>query len=82
MFQTIAVLDDKNRYWELDLELSDGTEDFIYNEQWYPGDDAEVTVLAARVELKSRKGRTKVTKVDPECAENHISWQKISRQLR
>lgn len=81
MIQTVAVLDDKNRYWEIDLELRDGSEDFVFNEQWYPGDESEAFILAARVEIKTRKGRAKTININPEYVESYVSWQKISRQL-
>jgi len=81
MLHTVAVLDDKNRYWEIDVEVSEGSDDFVYNEQWYPGDESEVFILSGVVELKSKKGTKKTIKVGPEFVENYISIDTIIRRL-
>ena len=81
-FRTLALLDDKNRYWEVDLVLHDGSQDVYYNGTVLPGDEAGFEILGGAVEVKSRSGKTKATiKVGPEQVESRFSDTKLLRAL-
>lgn len=80
--KTVALLDDNNRYWEVDVELLDGSPDIFYDERVLPGDEARLIVLGGRVELKTRSGNTKrMISVGPDKVEHIFSDTKLLRAL-
>lgn len=52
-YNTMLLVDENLREWEVDYILKEGTDHIFYNGNWLPGDEPEIKILGGTVKVRS-----------------------------